>query len=1412
MKALRRNTQLAESDVRGKKTGFSLKYWLGLKSGLVSCFRAGGQKRTAPPPILPVAAEKDMVPPANQADDFSKQLYSLMVLGTFSFEEVQHLHHLGEQLESFRVVLQLDRQTLRDVTEHYQDLASRNGFTAKMIKGCKGDVVSFTRRVDRIRKNLEIRLTQIESMMAWLQEGKTLFDGILQYRSVQVSHVFTESSHIQSEKMERIAHKTEQETISMHVVTCVTLAFLPGTFVAAFFQSGLVEINKASDGFLVAERQLPSEAYIWGIFRINILRSLCPLIFNLDATGHSMSQLTISSYPMDQLVDHFRAEVERVSVSGVNGEDKVVSYVPLSALKRYWTVKRVNNILNCPTNPISENPRVIIESHLQIFSTLVYKGFCDRISWFFRSNPKNLDDHNLPFDAQVFDRTYDWSNSFLEHQWMFCPAEFADRRYHKRIFDSKVILPVTHLSDIRPKRRGPDGAILRKYQLNSHSNSIVPNNKTIVFKIYEGHEGEDRYNAETDVYVMLDKLSNDCIAKDIASFCFRGTHKFIIVLEYAEGGSLTDYLQRSLTPVTPEETTLLWEQLFNLIDALYLLSSIYQQTPMQQQTLVGMYGKDLLKPQSLSKKADDRIIVAPEVFSNFSIQDSCDVGISPIADIWSLGALFSDILVWTIAGEQGREEYCLRRSTEISQYRHLRAANHDCCFHDGEQRLNSIEDVHNEVMKHKRSSDSISPLISDLILDHMLVGPRERLDAMQIRTYAARKFKENQKGNAAAKLPSDGIFSTPTPVNPNRDPVKPPNRQTPERRATMPPNGFKGHSLPEGTSMPYPPTAEPSHIGGTNMNQQNHQQNGNIISEERVVTVKQVYPMIVEKNSRFSLGRLFGADPSKSDEIMELHGMQEARSKISENNGRDQILLFDNFESMQTHKRKAMKTARVISYVAKEADDDGMEVYAASKTAKGPIKCKNSTEVEAAIGKFKTVKGKCKLRKCLDDILNRVLKKDGFKPTSIYILTDGVWEPGDDQVKFAIIRAINFLIEHRLPSSALMFQFVQFGNDQKGEARMRRLDDEYKKETEDEDYMETGMLSITAPAYTSPSGYELSTVPKPTITEDNDVLIKVHAASINPVDVKKAAGVFKMAIKEEFPYKIGYDASGVVVEVGKGVKGLKVGDEVYTRLPEVGRGAWSEFAKCPDRYVSLKPKVLSFADAASLPLAGVTALQVLGQYRGSLEGKTVFIPGGLSGTGAIACQLAKNVFHAGKVITTVSTSKIPKVPELLGEGTVDQIIDYTKQKISEAIPPKSVDFCFDTTGQSMEFLSRMVPSTSMIVSISTTPSASTLQTSSVMRRPDNPRIPFAGRVFLDAADAVRRLRAWRWGVTYMYHFLDPNLEDLDTLTGYVENGKVKPVVGARIDMRDIKAVREACDQTYKGKGGLGKTVFEVIQD
>ncbi|EPE06508.1 alcohol dehydrogenase [Ophiostoma piceae UAMH 11346] len=353
------------------------------------------------------------------------------------------------------------------------------------------------------------------------------------------------------------------------------------------------------------------------------------------------------------------------------------------------------------------------------------------------------------------------------------------------------------------------------------------------------------------------------------------------------------------------------------------------------------------------------------------------------------------------------------------------------------------------------------------------------------------------------------------------------------------------------------------------------------------------------------------------------------------------------------------------------------------------------------------------------------------------------------------------------------------------------------------------MYSIVAPTdFTDPAGYASAEVARPEIKSSNEVLIRVHAGSVNPVDVKKADGIFKMAITEQFPYQIGYDAAGVIEATGPAVRSFKVGDEIYVRLPEVSRGSWSEYAVCADDKIALKPKSISLSDAASLPLAATTALQSLQRYRGSLKGKTVFVPAGLGGTGAYACQLAKNVFGAGKVITTVSTSKIAKVPEFLGDGVVDQIIDYTKEDPIRAIPQGSVDFLFDTTGQSMAFLGLMTPKTSMIVSIATAPSGSTLQASGVMQRPDKPRLPLVGLLFLNAGDAVRRVRAWRWGVEYLYLFMEPSGENLKQLAGYVDEGKLRPVVGSRVDIRDIKAVRDACMQVYKGKGGIGKAVLE----
>ncbi|KAJ5654079.1 hypothetical protein N7490_001082 [Penicillium lividum] len=353
------------------------------------------------------------------------------------------------------------------------------------------------------------------------------------------------------------------------------------------------------------------------------------------------------------------------------------------------------------------------------------------------------------------------------------------------------------------------------------------------------------------------------------------------------------------------------------------------------------------------------------------------------------------------------------------------------------------------------------------------------------------------------------------------------------------------------------------------------------------------------------------------------------------------------------------------------------------------------------------------------------------------------------------------------------------------------------------------MLSLHIPSYSKPSGYKLSELPIPKIGE-TDVLIKVYAASINPIDVKRAGEELKQAVTDSFPYKIGYDAAGVVTEIGKNVSRLKVGDAVYVRLPEINRGSCSEYVTCSEEQVGLKPPSMSFEEAASVPLAAMTALQALRKY-GDLAGKTVFVPAGLSGTGLFACQLAKHVFHASKVICTVSTSKIPRVNELLGEGTVDQkqVIDYTKSDPRDVIEKGSVDFLFDTVGLSMQYLCLMKPKSSRIVSVSTTPSATVLQNSSLMRLAHNPTIPPYVRPALDIMDYIRRFRAGRYGVEYEYMILESSGKDLDELRGYVEDGRLRTVVGTLVEIQDLEAVQRACQVVYDGKGGLGKLVIRV---
>ncbi|OBT60742.1 hypothetical protein VE03_04553 [Pseudogymnoascus sp. 23342-1-I1] len=350
------------------------------------------------------------------------------------------------------------------------------------------------------------------------------------------------------------------------------------------------------------------------------------------------------------------------------------------------------------------------------------------------------------------------------------------------------------------------------------------------------------------------------------------------------------------------------------------------------------------------------------------------------------------------------------------------------------------------------------------------------------------------------------------------------------------------------------------------------------------------------------------------------------------------------------------------------------------------------------------------------------------------------------------------------------------------------------------------MRALAIPKYGKPSSYGLATIPTPQITQPDEVLIKVHAASVNPIDITVAQGTLNFAHKYKLPLVLGHDASGTIVAVGTAVDSLVVGDEVFTRVPGPDSGTIAEYCLSTASATALKPKSISFVDAASIPLVGLTVLQVIRRAEaelGGLKGKTVYVPAGLSGTGNVAIQLLKNVFGVKKVITTLSTGKIERAKDLFKEGEGEVVyIDYTKENVDSVIGAGTVDFMFDTMAGALDSLP-LIRKGGSIITISKTPSGEELK----KKFPSPPRIYV---VLMNLIDQVNKWRAGRYGVNYSYLWMSPDARGLDAVGQWVVQGKLKPLVGRTAKLEDLKAVKSGYDEVYQAKGGVGKFVVEIV--
>lgn len=276
----------------------------------------------------------------------------------------------------------------------------------------------------------------------------------------------------------------------------------------------------------------------------------------------------------------------------------------------------------------------------------------------------------------------------------------------------------------------------------------------------------------------------------------------------------------------------------------------------------------------------------------------------------------------------------------------------------------------------------------------------------------------------------------------------------------------------------------------------------------------------------------------------------------------------------------------------------------------------------------------------------------------------------------------------------------------------------------------------------------------------HDVLVQVHAASVNPLDAKIRTGEFKLMLPYSFPLVLGNDLAGVVIGVGSAVTHFKPGDEVYARPPEARIGTFAERIAVHENALALKPANLSMAEAASLPLAVLTAWQALVEIAQIQAGQKVLIHAGSGGVGTLAIQLAR---HLGAVVaTTTSTANIEWVKAL----GADVVIDYTQQNFDNML--HDYDVVLNSLGANvLEKSLKVLKPGGRLISISGPPTPQFAQARG---------LPWPLKQVMRLLSSRIRTKARKHGVSYDFLFMRAEGSQLQQITPLIEAGVIKPVV------------------------------------
>jgi len=312
------------------------------------------------------------------------------------------------------------------------------------------------------------------------------------------------------------------------------------------------------------------------------------------------------------------------------------------------------------------------------------------------------------------------------------------------------------------------------------------------------------------------------------------------------------------------------------------------------------------------------------------------------------------------------------------------------------------------------------------------------------------------------------------------------------------------------------------------------------------------------------------------------------------------------------------------------------------------------------------------------------------------------------------------------------------------------------------------MKAVRIHNYGGPEALRYEDVPRPQ-PGTGEVLIRIHAAGVNPVDWKIREGYLKDILPCSLPLIPGWDVSGVVEKAGPGVSRLKDGDEVYG-MPDISRdGAYAEYMVARESDIALKPKSLHHTHAAGVPMGALTAWQAMFDTAQLRAGQRVLIHAGTGGVGHFAVQLAK--WKGANVIATASTRN----QELLRELGADEPIDYTTQRFEDVA--QDVDVVLDTMGgETQERSWKVLKKGGILVSLTEPPSAE---------------------------------KAQAHGLRATFHSSHPSSAQLAEIAALIDSGKLKPLIDRIVPLSEARRAQEL-SQSGRTRGKIVLRVKDAV--